>query len=89
MMYQKKPEEIMAIRWDGKNEGFIRRKLDARRSIWVTGGALVVNTKDGHMIASPGDYISKNDEEELVIYSPKQLQEIFVPVEAMAELELV
>lgn len=86
MFYQKKPEEIVAIRWDGKNEGFIRRRLDSRKSMWVTGGVLVVNTKDGHMVASPGDYISKNEEEELVIYSPEKLQEMFVPVE---ELELV
>lgn len=66
MKYRKKPVEIDAIQWTGKNAGLITLFLVAAKPAddfevrFVDKGAdrvLVIPTLEGEMTASPGDYL--------------------------------
>ena len=53
--YRKKPVEIDAIRWTGRNESDVLEFCDG--TAWIKDGALRINTLEGLHIASVGDYI--------------------------------
>lgn len=56
--YTKKPVEIRAIQFTGDNQGDIAEAfpyMDFEDDI--TNGALIIETLEGEIIASPGDYI--------------------------------
>ena len=55
--YRKKPVTIEAIQWNGKNLSKIDKFMDRIVEIKVT--KLVINTLEGDMEASIGDYIIK------------------------------
>jgi len=60
MKFRKKPVVIDAVRWDGANVdeilGFILVGGSARRG---HGNAIIIETLEGEMTASPGDWIIK------------------------------
>ena len=53
--YRKKPIEIDAIRWTGRNESAVLAFCDG--TAWVKDGVLRINTLEGLHIAGIGDYI--------------------------------
>lgn len=53
--WRKKPVEIDAIRWTGKNKAAVLAFCDG--TAWVENGVLRINTLEGSHIASVGDYI--------------------------------
>jgi hypothetical protein len=72
MKYRKKPVVIEAVRWNGTNVdemlGFMPVQASLRRKDYpspranggvLKGGALIIETLEGDLTASPGDWIIK------------------------------
>lgn len=58
-LYRKKPVEIAAIKWTGKNLGEICKFIEKDVSHCFVGGQLYITTLEGIHRASIGDFIIK------------------------------
>ena len=89
MYCQRKPEKFEVIRWNGKNEKEIHKIIRQiigkiygnKKRLFINNGALIMNTKDGYMIANPGDYITIDEDGKVFPYSPIKFEEIFELIE--------
>lgn len=76
--YRKKPVEILAVRWEGSRDEVIpiadeleiprarvRHVFPVDNSEELTDSYLAINTLEGKMLASPGDYIIRGVEGEI------------------------
>ena len=57
-IYRKKPVEVQAVQWDGKNEDEVL-KFCSKARIMIKGDSIFIDTLEGTMEAKKGDYIIK------------------------------
>lgn len=85
--YRKKPVVIEAVQWDGCAAlAFIMRFIGRSGSIQVPfpcppNSKLVIETLEGNMTASPGDWIIKGIQGEFSICKPDIFEATYEPVE--------
>lgn len=79
MKYIKKPVEVEAVQWDGKNTEEVRRLTS--NAAKLKNGQIQVPTAEGKITASVGDYIIKENEGELYICKPDVFREAYSGVE--------
>jgi hypothetical protein len=59
MKYRKKPVVIEAMQWTGKNFDSLTLFCNKIKSAYIPTGELTIETLEGNMTASVGDYIIK------------------------------
>lgn len=79
MKYRKKPVIIEAIQWNGENKSEILSF--ANKSAYITAGGLTINTLEGNMKASVGDYIIKGVNGEFYPCKPDIFEKTYEKVE--------
>lgn len=57
--YRKKPVVIEAVQWTGELTDDMIQHIDSSRSVYHCEGALTIDTLEGRLTASPGDWIIK------------------------------
>ena len=88
MKYRKKPVVIEAIQLDGKHtvaemDAFLREDVAKVRKDY---GGLVIETLEGNMYASPGDWIIRGVKGELYPCKPDIFEATYEHVEAGATI---
>ena len=77
--YKKKPVEIEAMKWDGKNWAGI---TDFCKDADINNGNLIIKTLEGVMIARVGDYIIKGIEGEFYPCEPNIFKKTYGEVKS-------
>jgi len=78
--FRKKPVVIEAERWDGSNINLIRM-MTKNSPIHYVGDRLGIETLEGVMFASPGDWIIKGVKGEFYPCKPDIFEATYEPVE--------
>lgn len=78
--YRKRPVIIEAIQWDG-NKMNLNKIVDFMGYYEFAKGNLIINTLEGRMKASPGDYIIKGVNGEFYPCKPDIFEKTYEPVE--------
>jgi hypothetical protein len=81
-LYRKKSVVIEAVQWTGENYNLIRDFVGDMRPIHQTGNKLAINTLEGLMEASLGDYIIMGVKGEFYPCKPDIFAATYEPVEA-------
>lgn len=81
--YRKKPVEVEAVQWTGENDTEIVRFVnhDGKRWAAYSLGVMYIDTLEGVMIASPGDYIIKGVNGEFYPCKPDIFEKTYERVE--------
>lgn len=84
MKYRKKPVEVEAVQWLGRNyddmENFITAEFGYKEQPDQKAAAVVIPTLEGIMEASPGDYIIKGIKGEFYPCKPDIFAKTYEPV---------
>ncbi len=78
--YRKRPVVIEAIQWDG-NKAMLGEVVAFMGYYEYAKGDLIINTLEGRMIASPGDYIIKGVNGEFYPCKPDIFEKTYEAVE--------
>jgi len=82
--FRKRPVVIEAIQWDGQNRSeivaFVGETLDAA---WSVGGFCFINTLEGRMNVSVGDWVIRGVQGEFYPCKPDIFEATYEPVAAV------
>ena len=81
MKYKKKPVAIEAVQWTGNNKEKILDFCNGSSSFTAADGYIAINTLEGVMNASAGDYIIKGVHGEFYPCKPDIFNETYEPAE--------
>lgn len=85
MRYRKKPVEVEAVRWDGNNVEKVRAFFGGRGRFFVDRASNVrIDTLEGRMTASPGDWVIRGVKGEFYPCKPDIFEATYEPVEPEA-----
>lgn len=84
--YRKKPVEIEAFQWDGKDLMLLNHFVET--GIIVDSGAVYIPTFEGNMIVSAGDYIIKGVNGEFYSCKPDIFEKTYEIVKDNEEKKL-
>jgi hypothetical protein len=79
MKYRKKPIEIEAVQWTGSNADEIEEFIG---QVWKAAPDRIrINTPEGTMVATPGDWIIRGVAGELYPCKPDIFEQTYEPVD--------
>ena len=79
--YKEKIVEVKAVQWCGQNSGEVQSLTGREKAFIIPGGILEVQTeKHGRIDACISDYIVKNEDGELYVYSEKNFESTYEEV---------
>lgn len=81
MKYRKKPVVIEAVQWTGKNFDRLTLFCNKIKSAYIPTGELTIETLEGNMTASIGDYIIKGVKGEFYPCKPDVFEATYEEVE--------
>lgn len=79
MKFRKRPVVIEAWLWDGESIAYIRPEWLRGPGVLMKGQALHIDTLEGTMIASPGDWIIKGVKGEIYPCKPDIFEQTYEP----------
>ena len=82
MRYRKKPVEVEAVQFTRTNDPEVQDHLDTCEDWWYAEGLLHIDTLEGTMTASVGDYIIKGVQGEFYPCKPDIFEATYEPVTA-------